>query len=266
METTEYVKRYDRVYSSSQMRKYFNYILNKGGWQLRINLVKELVGDIKKQKMKILDLGCGVGTFALEYGKEGHFTVGIDFSEEMIMSANKLKKILNLGENVRFIKGDVSKRNFRENSFDLIIAADIIEHLPDEILFKCVSECYRILKKGGKFILHTTPTKYTHYLFTKKGLLLILPLFWLPKKIFKKYVLYIDKKIAPRIFGKIVRDEVHCNCQTLDSLRNVLIKNRFRIKKIHIATYGYKFKYKLINFIFKKHEILKNNIAIICIK
>lgn len=43
-------------------------------------------------------------------------------------------------------------------SFDRIIAFDVLEHIPD--LIKAIEECHRILVPGGRLWIHTNNAKY----------------------------------------------------------------------------------------------------------
>jgi ubiquinone/menaquinone biosynthesis C-methylase UbiE len=70
--------------------------------------------------------------------------VGLDYSLE------SLKKHKNINNRVR---GDVSKLPFKANTFDLVTANMVIEHLDRPEIQ--VNEIYRVLKPGGLFIFHT---------------------------------------------------------------------------------------------------------------
>jgi ubiquinone/menaquinone biosynthesis C-methylase UbiE len=56
--------------------------------------------------------------------------------------------------NVKFLLGDARSLPFSDNSFDGIVAMEIIEHLEDDVSF--LRECLRVLKHGGTLLLTTT--------------------------------------------------------------------------------------------------------------
>jgi ubiquinone/menaquinone biosynthesis C-methylase UbiE len=88
---------------------------------------------------KVLDAGCGIGTF-LSLNPYNAEVQGIDFSKEEVQKA-RLK-----GVNARV--ADLNKRlPFKDNEFDAVTCFHVIEHLdnPDNML----REFKRILKKGG---------------------------------------------------------------------------------------------------------------------
>jgi methionine biosynthesis protein MetW len=98
---------------------------------------------------KILDLGCGRGQIydvLKNCIKDFHYT-GVDVAEKHIKDAQK--------RGLDVFVADVSEGlSFEDHIFDVIIAAEIIEHVFDTDAF--LQECHRLLKKQGILIL-TTP-------------------------------------------------------------------------------------------------------------
>ncbi|OSZ78287.1 hypothetical protein CAP35_08500 [Chitinophagaceae bacterium IBVUCB1] len=95
---------------------------------------------------KILDIGCGGGTFTALLHDKGYTNLyALDYSPEAIEQVKK-KGIPNA-----FVM-DGHHPEFEENTFDLIIASDSLEHLEhDETALK---NWHHVLKRGGKaFIL-----------------------------------------------------------------------------------------------------------------
>lgn len=104
----------------------------------------------KNKRFKILDFGCGNGSFAHLIAQRRHEVVGIDYSESGIELARK-----NFPE-CNFIKANIYDLPYEKlrNSFDIIFSIEVIEHLfyPRELM-KTAKQC---LKSKGLFIL-TTP-------------------------------------------------------------------------------------------------------------
>ncbi len=103
---------------------------------------------------KILDVGCGDGLFldhlaqALKTkGKKNKTSLwGVDFSKYKLAKAKKS------GHNVK--ECDLEKGlPFEDNYFDVIYAAELIEHLYNPDFF--LEECYRVLRPGGTVIIST---------------------------------------------------------------------------------------------------------------
>lgn len=100
----------------------------------------------------ILDLGCGVGYGTYLLSQVAKNVIGIDISEEAIHYANENYGALNC----QFMVYDGMHTNYYNDSFDVIVSFQVIEHVVNDIQF--VSEAYRLLKPGGSFFL-TTPNK-----------------------------------------------------------------------------------------------------------
>jgi SAM-dependent methyltransferase len=117
-------------------------------WDNRIRIRKILdFFQKEKKKQKVLDIGCGEGQISQKI-KELNFAVyGLDISKKNVQIAKKRGICAKLG--------DVEKKfPFPNNSFDIVFAGEIIEHVYDTSLF--LKEINRVLKKGGRLLL-TTP-------------------------------------------------------------------------------------------------------------
>lgn len=102
---------------------------------------------LPNQIKNILDLGCGDGQWSLALAKKAGVKqiYGIEIIDEQIKKAKK---------NIKVIKSDLNADfPFEDNSFDLIHANQVIEHIAD--LDHFVKEIYRVLRKGGYAIIST---------------------------------------------------------------------------------------------------------------
>ncbi len=112
---------------------------------IRYKRVLKLIID--ESPNSVLDIGCsegGISSFLVD-GKRKIY--GIDISAEKIDKASAKGIIVKAG--------DVSKGlPYDDNSFDIVLAAEIIEHLIDTDYF--LEEIYRVLKENGKLVI-TTP-------------------------------------------------------------------------------------------------------------
>lgn len=103
-----------------------------------------------ERDVRVLDLGCGSGAviyFLLEAGYRNVF--GIDTSAEQIAQARELGiSEVEQSDVFSFLQGAKSE------SYDVVIAFDIIEHLTKPELFELAGEIYRVLTPGGLWIVH----------------------------------------------------------------------------------------------------------------
>lgn len=104
-----------------------------------------------KRGATILDLGCGYNGSLLNK-VSGIISKGIGVD----LSVND--KAFLADSNIKLIQAKVDKRiPIANNSIDLVTALAIIEHVNDPE--KMLSEIYRVLKPGGRFVI-TTPSTY----------------------------------------------------------------------------------------------------------
>ena len=111
-----------------------------------------------KEKINVLDVGCGSGVIAFELLKQGKKIkyLGIDNSQENIISAKKILKHYN-NDDLKFNCGDAVNENFQKanEKLDMVLLIDVLEHIinPQKMLQKIVEN----MKDGGLFIV-SVPT------------------------------------------------------------------------------------------------------------
>lgn len=104
---------------------------------------------------KVLDAGCGAGVPVAEFlVKSGFDITGIDFSKNMLKLARK-----NVPK-ARFIKKDMTKLDFEDNSFDGLTAFYSIIHVPREKHTLLFRSFHRILKPEGIMLVCMGPDEW----------------------------------------------------------------------------------------------------------
>ena len=119
---------------------------------------KKYMSNLKKDYIKILDLGCGMGEFATFLSLLGYNIVGVDMDREQLKLAKILKE-----ENeakVEFVNADATRLPFKDGEFDIIICFDVFEHIKD--LQPVCIEMRRVLKDNGAIFLRF-PNKLKSY-------------------------------------------------------------------------------------------------------
>lgn len=100
---------------------------------------------------RVLDLGCGHGALIHFAREAGYYDItGIDVSPEQVAAAQRLGI-----EGVR--QGDLlaTLASLPEASQDVVVAFDVIEHFTKNELLPFVDEVRRVLKPGGRWVIHT---------------------------------------------------------------------------------------------------------------
>ena len=111
-----------------------------------------IVSKVPKNVNSILDVGCGKGWVAKEYLTQGKTVISLDVSITNPAILNKLYP----SQKHFAVTADSFHLPFSDDSFDCVIASEIIEHVFDPAGF--VKELFRVVKKGGNLII-TTPYK-----------------------------------------------------------------------------------------------------------
>jgi ubiquinone/menaquinone biosynthesis C-methylase UbiE len=163
------------------------------------------------QNKVVLDVACGSGTGSTYLASRSAKAVfGGDISKDALRDAKRWNKDW---WRVAFILLDAEVLPFADNSFDVVVSFETIEHLKQ--LDRFLSECRRILKEGGFFIC-ATPNKKVHS-----------PLFRKPVnpyhlREFRSGELY---QLLGKYFGSI----------ELYGLRQLGLWNKMRMQAIHMA-------------------------------
>ena len=103
---------------------------------------------------RVLDAGCGTGYGSAELAQSAIAITGVDVSAEAIGFARSTYPIPGL----RFVVSSCAAMPFPPNAFDLVVAFEVIEHLPDHRDF--LKECARVLTHHGLFIVSSPNKKY----------------------------------------------------------------------------------------------------------
>ncbi len=120
----------------------FGKIFPSGEERIDLFLIKELKGC-----SSVIDLGCGgtpslLSRFSRIKKKYPHlYSVGIDIFEEYIVAAQKTNV------HSRYIKSDILKIDFPENSFDCALLIDVIEHIKKDDFYLFLPKLEKIAKK-----------------------------------------------------------------------------------------------------------------------
>jgi len=107
-----------------------------------ISVLDEHFSDSLGQ-LSLLDIGCSTGILANHLSKRFEKVTGIDIDTKAIRFAKENYE----KDNLHFSLEDSMNLSFSENSFDVVICAQIYEHVPDAE--KLLKEIYRVLKPEG---------------------------------------------------------------------------------------------------------------------
>jgi SAM-dependent methyltransferase len=110
----------------------------EGGNELRLRRVVQLVSDLSPkslERLRVVDLACLEGLFAVEFARRGADVVAVEAREPNIEKARFAKAALTL-DNLELVQDDV--RNLsreRYGGFDVVLALGILYHLDAPAVF-----------------------------------------------------------------------------------------------------------------------------------
>ena len=102
----------------------------------------------------VLECACGTGMISEAIAPVCKSLTATDFSEGMLKRAKKKCRAFS---NVTFQKADITSLDYADESFDTVVAANVI-HLLDQP-YRALAELNRVCKEGGKLIIPTYVNK-----------------------------------------------------------------------------------------------------------
>lgn len=133
---------YDDTYFAAQLSK----SLDKVAWQY--GRLLRWAGVPRRPGFRVLDAGCGAAPALRYLTLLGYNVVGSDLMRYPLQQAQTVAPDANTVCNDL-----VDGMAFENATFDVVLAADVIEHLRDGAAL--LRECYRVLRPGGYVIIST---------------------------------------------------------------------------------------------------------------
>ena len=102
---------------------------------------------------RVLDMGCGAGRHAFELYRRGADVVAFDQDADELSSVSDMFAAMRAegqvpaGAEADVKQGDALQLPFANDEFDRVVAAEVLEHIPDDR--RAIGELVRVLRPGG---------------------------------------------------------------------------------------------------------------------
>jgi SAM-dependent methyltransferase len=165
--------------------------------------------------VRVLDAGCGSGRLLDELRDYGHVT-GLDLNPDSVEVARSRGH-----EDV--VQGPVEQLPWDDETFDLVISLDMVEHTPDDRV--TLRELRRVTKPGGRFLM-TVPA---------------LRALWSSHDVFNNHFRRYDRKMMRKLAaetGWTVERMTYFNSLLLPPAAAVRLLQRFRHREVLANGHG----------------------------
>ncbi|MER5771496.1 methyltransferase domain-containing protein [Streptomyces sp. NPDC001985] len=122
-------------------------VLRSHTWRTAANSAAYLVGELRPG-MRVLDVGCGPGTITADLAElvPGGWVTGVDREPGIVERAREFAAGRGLGH-TGFAVADVNELGFPDDSFDVVHAHQVLQHLGDPV--RALREMRRVCRPGG---------------------------------------------------------------------------------------------------------------------
>ena len=107
--------------------------------------IPEAAGFNAARGLRVLEIGCGLGTDGAQFAQAGADYTGVDLTEAAVDLARRRFELFGLAG--KFRTADAENLDFADESFDLVYSHGVLHHTPDTE--RAVGEVHRVLRMGG---------------------------------------------------------------------------------------------------------------------
>ncbi|MDT7689148.1 MAG: hypothetical protein QOE46_1907 [Acidobacteriota bacterium] len=106
-------------------------------------------GFDKAKGLRVLEIGCGLGTDGARFARAGAIYTGVDLTEAAVSLARRRFELEGLAGEFRV--ADAERLEFDDESFDLVYTHGVLHHTPDAAA--AVREVHRVLAPRGRAVV-----------------------------------------------------------------------------------------------------------------
>jgi SAM-dependent methyltransferase len=112
------------------------------GQDRRLDLMRRFV---RFDNVRVLDIGCGIGTYVDKFRSLGGHGFGVDVDAEKLADGHRTKRL-------QLLAASVSEAlPFPDNYFDVVVLHEVIEHVADD--YQTIREAHRVVHRNGRIVV-----------------------------------------------------------------------------------------------------------------
>ena len=111
--------------------------------------IPEAAGFTQTKNLRVLEVGCGLGTDGAQFAKAGADYTGVDLTQAAVDLSRRPFELFNLPGTFRV--ADAEALDFPDNSFDIVYSHGVLHHTPNTAA--AIREVHRVLRPGGRALV-----------------------------------------------------------------------------------------------------------------
>ncbi len=114
---------------------------------------------------RIVDVGCGRGEVALQVARRGARAVALDPSPSAVRLTSEALAVWRREAppeadlSVAILRARAEHLPLPSGEVDAVVLSDVVEHLPAQANYRLLREVRRVLRPGGRAVIHTQPNR-----------------------------------------------------------------------------------------------------------
>lgn len=120
------------------------------------------------QGKRVLEIGCGIGSDAVEFARHGAEYVGIDLSAQSVELSRQRFQLFNLAGEFHVMDAANTEELTKLGKFDMVYSCGVLHHYP--AIDVCLDNIHRVLNSDGEFRMLVYAKNSWKYAMIQKGL------------------------------------------------------------------------------------------------
>lgn len=130
---------------------------SRHGLERRVTVFSRVFAGAVSRPKRVLDVGCGPGTYDRLLSQQGHTVVGVDYSVKVIARAAERSK----GQGIEYLVADAYALPFAQGAFDVVISIGVLQTLDLPSVPCALAEMRRVLSASVGLLFLETMNRFS---------------------------------------------------------------------------------------------------------